>query len=71
MFKQKWDEARQLLAAVYGWCAEGFETADLREALTLLEESGYPRETAEGGLDAHKSWRDNLVVSAAQPTPRA
>jgi predicted ATPase len=31
-------EARQLLADVYGWFAEGFETADLREAKGLLEE---------------------------------
>jgi predicted ATPase len=31
-------EARQLLAEIYGWFTEGFETADLREARTLLEE---------------------------------
>jgi predicted ATPase len=29
-------EARQLLAEVYGWFTEGFETADLREAGSLL-----------------------------------
>ena len=29
-------EARQLLAGVYGWFTEGFETADLREAKALL-----------------------------------
>ena len=29
-------EARQLLAAVYNWFTEGFETADLQEARTLL-----------------------------------
>src|SRR5262249_4951942 len=29
-------EARQLLAEVYGWFTEGFDTADLREAKTLL-----------------------------------
>jgi hypothetical protein len=26
-----------LLAAIYGWFSEGFETADLREAKVLLE----------------------------------
>jgi hypothetical protein len=26
-----------LLAAIYGWFSEGFETADLREAKILLE----------------------------------
>jgi predicted ATPase len=30
--------ARQLLAAVYGWFTEGFDTADLQEARALLEE---------------------------------
>ena len=32
--------ARQLLAAVYGWFTEGFDTADLQEARVLLEELG-------------------------------
>jgi predicted ATPase/class 3 adenylate cyclase len=31
-------EARQLLAGIYGWFTEGFETADLRAAKALLEE---------------------------------
>jgi predicted ATPase len=31
-------EARDLLAAVYGWFTEGFDTADLKEAKALLEE---------------------------------
>jgi predicted ATPase len=30
-------DARQLLAEVYGWFTEGFDTADLQEARTLLE----------------------------------
>ena len=34
----KMDEARQMLAEVYGWFTEGFDTALLREAKTLLEE---------------------------------
>jgi predicted ATPase len=32
------DEARALLAPVYGWFTEGFATADLQEAKALLEE---------------------------------
>ena len=32
------DAARQLLAEVYGWFTEGFDTADLQEAKALLEE---------------------------------
>ena len=31
-------EARQLLAEIYGWFTEGFDTADLRQARALLEE---------------------------------
>jgi predicted ATPase len=31
-------EARDLLAAVYGWFTEGFDTADLKDAKTLLDE---------------------------------
>jgi len=30
-------EARQLLAPIYDWFTEGFDTADLREAEGLLE----------------------------------
>ena len=31
-------EARELLAPIYGWFTEGFDTADLQEAKALLEE---------------------------------
>ena len=31
-------EARDRLAAVYGWFTEGFETLDLKEAKALLDE---------------------------------
>jgi predicted ATPase len=30
--------ARELLAPVYGWFTEGFDTRDLKEAKALLEE---------------------------------
>ena len=32
--------ARQLLAEIYGWFTEGFDTADLQEAKVLLAELG-------------------------------
>ena len=32
------DEARQMLAEIYGWFTEGFDTKDLQEAKALLEE---------------------------------
>jgi predicted ATPase len=31
-------QARELLAPVYGWFTEGFDTLDLKEAKRLLEE---------------------------------
>jgi predicted ATPase len=34
----KREEARELLAPVYGWFTEGFDTLDLKEAKKLLEE---------------------------------
>ena len=34
----KQEEARQMLAEIYGWFTEGFDTADLKEAKALLEE---------------------------------
>jgi predicted ATPase len=36
--QEKRAEARQLLAEIYGWFTEGFDTADLQEAKALLEE---------------------------------
>jgi predicted ATPase len=34
----KRDKARELLAPIYGWFTEGFDTVDLQEAKALLEE---------------------------------
>ena len=34
----KRDEARELLALLYGWFTEGFDTLDLKEAKALLDE---------------------------------
>jgi predicted ATPase len=37
-YQGKRDEARDLLAPVYGWFTEGFDTRDLKEAKALLDE---------------------------------
>jgi class 3 adenylate cyclase/predicted ATPase len=37
----KCTEARELLAPIYGWFTEGFDTADLQEAKTLLDELSH------------------------------
>ena len=31
-------EGHALLAPIYGWCTEGFDTVDLQEARALLDE---------------------------------
>jgi predicted ATPase len=38
-------QARDLLAPVYGWFTEGFDTRDLKEAKVLLEEAPQPTGT--------------------------
>jgi hypothetical protein len=34
----RYDEARAMLAQIYDWFTEGFDTADLKDAKVLLEE---------------------------------
>ena len=36
--RERRDEARALLAPVYDWFTEGFDTADLKDAKTLLKQ---------------------------------
>ncbi len=36
--RKKLDEAHQMLSEIYNWFTEGFDTKDLQEAQTLLEE---------------------------------
>jgi len=43
----KMAEARNLLAPVYNWFTEGFETADLSEARSVLADSGACRASAD------------------------
>ncbi len=35
--QDKREQAQQMLAPIYGWFTEGFDTADLQEAKALLE----------------------------------
>jgi len=44
-------DAHALAAPVYGWFTEGFDTADLKEAKTLLEEY---RQDASQRLRQHR-----------------
>lgn len=40
--REKRAEARELLAEIYGWFTEGFETADMKKARALLEALSSP-----------------------------
>ncbi|MGE4095831.1 MAG: hypothetical protein AB7G75_33880 [Candidatus Binatia bacterium] len=45
------DEARTMLSEVYNWFTEGFDTKDLQEAKTLLEELGEKAKWGNGETD--------------------
>ena len=60
-------EARDLLAPVYGWFTEGFDTPDLKEAKALVDDlapefnssmpmSTAPRASGSGGGRDPPSW---------------
>ena len=63
-----------LLAAIYGWFTEGFDTVDLQEAKALLEELGdkqvvlqfaqyCPTECRDyGGAELIEAWLSTLVA---------
>ena len=53
-------EAHALLAPVYGWFTEGFDTADLQEAKALLEE-------LQGKTSVHQT---SLIPSNSASNPK-
>jgi hypothetical protein len=67
----KRDEARDLLAPVYGWFTEGFDTLDLKEAKALLDElSSRAIERPADFLDVRRN-RSTPVLCARRSQPRA
>ncbi len=70
----KREEARQMLAEIYGWFTEGFDTADLQEARVLLETLSaeipehHRPELAQHGATALPARReDDRPTSPEQP----
>jgi hypothetical protein len=61
----KKEEARQMLAEIYGWFTEGFDTKDLQEAQTLLEELG------EQGVKSRGRRKDVRQQTSAKTTKRS
>ena len=54
--------ARELLAPIYGWFTEGFDTADLQEAKTLLEELEQPPRSTRRNARPVKRIDGSLVM---------
>jgi hypothetical protein len=64
----KRDEDRDLLAPVYGWFTEGFDTLDLKEAKALLEElAAESAQNHSSGMPALR--RPSITRSQAARTP--
>ena len=59
----KREEARELLAPVYGWFTEGFDTLDLKEAKALLDELA-----AKGATSRTKILTPAALLPAMLPT---
>jgi hypothetical protein len=57
-------EARDLLAPVYGWFTEGFDTADLKEAKALLS-------TRSTEQLARRHWNDEHATPTVTVFPSA
>ena len=57
-------EARDLLAPVYGWFTEGFDTLDLKEAKALLDELSRERASDEGNIGLARKARHVRVCAA-------
>ena len=51
------DEARQMLAEIYSWFTEGFNTKDLQEAKALLDAWGSGYEDRMRGRDSQGNSR--------------
>jgi len=52
--QSKREDARRMLAEIYGWFTEGFDTKDLQEAKALLEElEGKGRDTPTQATSTH------------------
>ena len=41
LFRSKQHEAHKMLSEIYDWFTEGFDTKDLQEAKTLIEELSH------------------------------
>ncbi len=61
----KVQQARELLAPVYGWFTEGFDTRDLKDAKVLLEELGVLTASYHRDLRDVVFSRCRCVITAA------
>ena len=45
-------EARDLVAPIYGWFTEGFDTQDLKDAKALLDELSQDNDSSSSRIDS-------------------
>jgi len=62
-------QARELLAPVYGWFTEGFDTRDLKEAKALLDGSAAWTTSANGTTPTSRDVRYRSAVDAQGDVP--
>ena len=67
------DEARQLLAPIYDWYSEGFDTNDLRQAKALLDTLAWRQErrSRKAGRDLDAPDPGTTTTEKARRTARA
>jgi hypothetical protein len=65
-------EARDLLAPVYGWFTEGFDTADLKDAKALLDDLADARILAANtGIVTSRTGADGGKAPGGAKSPEA
>ena len=60
----KVQQARELLAPVYGWFSEGFETRDLKEAKALLEDGVVAARNQTKTVICRRDMKNRLLEGA-------
>lgn len=59
-----------MLAGIYGWFTEGFDTADLKDAKALLDELNQNQGVVElPSLARAEKWQAALVPGCESPAP--
>jgi predicted ATPase len=67
--QNKKEQARQILAEIYDWFTEGFDTADLREAKSLLQDVSGANHCLHS-LESHTPRKRSIDALPSKPLSR-